>query len=188
LKRNWTLIALAVLFFWTLPAAAQGQANDAHAITEHMQNLKALVGRWTAVAAFHRADGSIRYDLGEYEIGYILDNSYLQWKVVLRDKEDPSKQHSFWIFTTYNPTTGKYDETYIYSGWALRVTETGDFDPATHTFNTTAFIPLEDGKRDEHVRTVIDLSNPRAIVYKHYSHYTGESKDRYLEITLTPAK
>ena len=143
-----------------------------------MSYLKPLAGTWSTVAEFHQKDGSLAYDLGSYKISFVLEGTYLQWEVELHDKDDPSKHHSFLIFVTYNPVTKKYDSTYFYSRWALRVTETGEYDDKSKEFRTTAFIPLEDGVHDENVRTITRLSDRNKIVYEHYSRYSNESAER----------
>jgi len=180
------LSLLLIAFTCSLPIAAQGRADDAQAILSNMSYLKSLVGTWSAVAEFHQKDGSIAYDLGSYNISFVLEDTYLQWEVELHDKKDPSKHHSFLIFITYNPVTKKYDSTYFYSHWALRVTETGEYDDKSKEFRTTAFIPLEDGIHDENVRTITRLNDPNRIVYEHYSRYNNESAERMnVVITLT---
>lgn len=169
---------LLIAFLWSLPAAPQRRADDAQAIFSNMSYLKPLVGAWRAVAEFHEKDGSLTYDLGSYKISIVLDGTYLQWEVELHDKDDPSKHHSFLNFTTYNPVTNKYDSTYFYSHWALRVTEIGEYDDKSKEFRTTAYIPLEDGVHDENVRTITSLSDHNKIVYEHYSRYSNESAER----------
>lgn len=161
-----------------ISTAAQGRADDAKAILASMDNLRPLVGTWVAVAEFHQRDGTLGYDLGTYKVSYVLEGTYLQCEVELHDKVDPAKHHSFLIFITYNPVTAKYDSTYFYSRWALRVTETGEYDNKTKEYRTVAFIPLEDGAHDENVRTITELSDRNNIVYKHYSRYSNESSER----------
>ena len=80
----------------------------------------------------------------------------------------------------------QYDSTYLYTRWAIRVTETGEYDAATRQFRTKAFIPKEDGVHDENVHTVTDLKDPNKIVYTHFSRYDNQSTERMdVEITLT---
>lgn len=145
-----------------------------------------MVGTWTAVAEFHQKDGTLAYDIGTYKISSVLEGTYLQWEVELHDKDNPRKHHSFLTFVTFNPVTKKYDSTYFYSRWALRVTETGEYDPKTKEYRTTAFIPLEDGVRDENVTTITKLDDRTRIVYEHYSRYSDEKAGRMnVVITLT---
>jgi len=177
---------LLIVFTCSLPIAAQGRANDAQAILSNMNHLKSLVGTWSAVAEFHSKDGNIAYDLGIYHISFVLENTYLQWEVELHDKNDPSKHHSFLMFITYNPVTEKYDSTYFYSHSALRVTEAGEYDDNSKEYRTTTFIPLEDGVRDENVRTITRLNDGNKIVYEHYSRHSDERAERMdVMITLT---
>lgn len=173
----------------SLPTTAQGRADDAQTILSNMKYLKPLVGTWNAVAEFHEKDGTLAYDLGTYKISFVLDGTYLQWDVELHPKDNPGKPHYFLNFITYNPVTKKYDSTYFYSRWALRVTETGDYDNKSKEFRTTAFIPLEDNVHDENVRTITKLADPNKIVYEHYSRYSNEDAERMnVVITLTRQK
>lgn len=177
---------LLIAFTCRVPVAAQGRANDVQAILSHMSDLKSLVGTWSAVAEFHEKDGSLAYDLGTYHISFVLEDTYLQSEVELHQKSDPSKHHTFLVFITYNPVTKKYDSTYLYSHWALRVTETGDYDDKSKEYRTTAFIPAEDGVRNENVRTITRLNDRNKIVYEHYSRYNDERAERMdVVITLT---
>jgi hypothetical protein len=150
-----------------------------------MSKLAPLVGKWRAAAKFYDSDG-VTEEVGAYSISSVLDDTYLQWEVELHHKENPKRSHSFIIYVTFNPMSNQYDSTYFYSRWALRVTETGEYDDATQEFRTKAFIPLEDGVHDENVRTTTSLKDPDKIVYKHYSRYSHEQAERLnLEITLT---
>lgn len=150
-----------------------------------MDKLIPLVGNWNATWKFHR-DGEIIERVGTDTISFVLDSTYLQWKVERHPKENPERSQSMLIFTTFNPRTNKYETTHFYNGSALRVTANGDYDAATHKLKEKAFIPLEDGVRDENVRTIIDLSDPNKIVYTHYSKFNDEPTERMdLEIILT---
>jgi hypothetical protein len=170
----------------SLLVAAQGRANDAQAIMSNMNYLNPLIGSWAALAEFHQKDGTLAYDTGTYKVSSVLEGTYLQMEVELHDKDNPSQHHSFLTFITFNPVTRKYDSTYFYSRWALRVTETGEYDPKTKEFRTTAFIPLEDGVRDENVSTITKISDRNKIVYEHYSRYSDEKAARMnVVITLT---
>jgi Protein of unknown function (DUF1579) len=187
LRLIWRAMSLLLIaFVGSVLVAAQGRADDADAILSNMNYPKPLVGNWSAVAEFHEKDGGLGYDVGSYKISFVLEGTYLQWEVELHDKANPSKHHSFLIFITYNPVTKKYDSTYFYSRWALRVTETGEYDDKSKEFRTTVFIPLEDGVHDENVRTITRLNDRNKIVYEHYSRYSNESAERMnVVITLT---
>ena len=110
--------------------------------------LAPLVGKWHAVASFHDKDRIIE-NIGTYTIAYVLDHTYLQWEVELHNKDNPKRSQSWVIFTTFNPATNQYNQTYFYSNWAQRVTESGEYDDATKEYKTSALVPLEDGVRSE---------------------------------------
>jgi len=93
------------------------------------------------------------------------------------------------VFTTFNPRSNRYDETYFYSRWALRVVEEGVFDDAARELRTTAFIPLEDDVHDENVRTILRFTDPDHATYLHYSRYSHEKSERLdLEIEMTKSR
>jgi Protein of unknown function (DUF1579) len=185
--RNRALWVFLAAFVSAAPLSAQGRADDAQAIFKNMENLKPLIGNWTAVVRFHDKDGSITEEAGTYKISSALEGTYLEEQVEFHRKDDPTKHHSFLVFITYNPVTKKYDSTYLYSRWALRVTESGEFDEKTKEYRTTAFIPNEDGSRDENVRTITKLAKPNEIEYSHYSRYSNETSELLnLVVTMTP--
>lgn len=184
LLRALAFVSLAVLC--GTPVAAQGRADDGPTILRNMSYLKPLVGTWDAVAEYHQKDGSLAYDVGTYKISYVLEGTYLEWDVELHDKNDPSQHHGFLNFVTYNPVTGRYDSTYFYSLWSLRVSETGRYDDKAKEFTTEGFIPLEGGVHDENVRTVTKIGDSNRIIQEHYSRYSNETTPRLdLVITLT---
>jgi hypothetical protein len=179
-------VLLVTLACASIAAQAQGQADDAGAILKNMEYLRPLVGTWSAAAHFHHRDGSTTEEVGTYKISSVLEGTYLQWEVEFHVKGDPKRHHSFMTFVTYNPVTQKYDGTYLYSLWALRVTESGEYNDKNKEFLTTAFIPLEDGAHDENVRTITRLGNRNEIQYLHYSRYSHESAETMdLDVTLT---
>jgi hypothetical protein len=189
LKRcRLTAALIVILTASTLPAHADDPAGDFVRIHEGMSKLAPMVGKWRATAIFHDGDKLTEND-GTYDIGWALEDSYLECHVELHRKDDPAHHHSFVIYITYNPASQHYDSTYLYSRWARRVTETGDYDAAKQEFKTQAYIPLEDGVRNENVHTVTHLQDPNKIVYTHYSRYDNESAERMdVEITLTREK
>jgi hypothetical protein len=162
----------------SLPSLAQGRADDAQTILTNMSYLKPWVGTWKVVAEFHQKDGTLAYDFGTYKVDYTLEGTYLQLQVELHDKDDPRRRHSFLTFITYNPVTQKYDTTFFYSRWALRVMETGEYDAKSKEFRTAAFIPLEDGEHDENVRTITKLGDRNKIIHEHYSRHSNENAER----------
>lgn len=175
----------------SLLVASAVRADDAEyaAIRSHMTKLAPLVGTWNAEATFYDAEGKVRREaVGTYAISWALDETYLEWRVDLRRKEDPSHHNGFVIFLTFDPRDSAYHLTYFYTRWALRVSEQGQYDDATQELRTTAFIPDEDGKRDEHVRTILSLASPTRLVYTHFSRYEDEAAERRdLVIVLTKA-
>lgn len=187
LHRSVILVLCLALVTWLGPfrsvrAADAGSISDYTKIRAGMNKLSPLLGKWHADAVF--ADG--RENVGTYDVHWALDDTYLEMEVDFHRKTDPSQHHGFVIYVTYNPATRHYESTYFYTRWAMRVTETGEFDEVANEFRTTAFIPLEDGKRDEHVRTIMGLKDPRKIVYDHYSRYSDQAAERMdVRITLT---
>ena len=163
-------------------AADAGSISDYARIRAGMNKLSPLLGKWRADAVF--ADG--HENVGTYDVHWALDDTYLEMEVDFHRKNDASQHHGFVIYLTYNPATRHYESTYFYTRWAMRVTESGEFDDVADEFRTTAFIPLEDGKRDEHVRTITELKNPNRIIYDHYSRYSDQAAERMdVRITLT---
>jgi|SRR5580704_16934651 hypothetical protein len=190
LRNYGCALVLALSAFLCVPALqAQDRADDANTIFRNMEYLKPLIGNWNAVVRFHERDGSITEEEGSYRISSVLDGTYLEQEVEFHAKDNPGKHHSFLIFITYNPVTRKYDSTYLYSRWALRVSEAGEYDERTKEYRTTAFIPLEDGTRDESVRTITKLGRGKRIEYEHYSRYSNESAERLnLDVVMTPVR
>jgi hypothetical protein len=128
-----------------------------------MRDLSGLVGTWDAHTSFD--------EVGTYTISWALDSTYLQWHLALGKR-------SMMIMLTYNPDSARYESTYFYNRSSLRVFETGAYDPAAHEFRTEAFIPREDGVRDEHVRTITKFFGDTAITYTHFSRYSDQAAER----------
>ncbi len=163
-------------------AADAGSISDYTKIRAGMIKLSPMVGKWQADAVY--ADG--HENVGTYDIHWALDDTYLEMEVDFHRKSDPAQHHGFVIYVTYNPATRHYESTYFYTRWAMRVTESGEFDDVAKEYRTTAFIALEDGKRDENVRTITELKNPNKVVYDHYSRYSDQANERMdVRITLT---
>jgi hypothetical protein len=180
-----TGILSVFVLFTTLLAPVRADDPEYLKIREGMKNLSPLIGTWDSVWKFHDKSG-VSVDVGTSSVTSVLDDTYLQWHVEHHSKEDPKHSRSFIIYTTFDPRSSRYDQTYFYSRSALRVTETGVYDDQAREFRTTAFIPLEDGIHDENVRTIISLKDPNKIVYTHYSRYNNETIERMdLEVTLT---
>jgi hypothetical protein len=180
---------LAAMFAATgLAPTAMAETPAVQSIFDHMAKLQPLVGAWKADIDFHERDGSIVREAADYAIKPVLDGTYLEWNVTVHLVADPRRVHSYMIMTTYNPDTGKYDQTYFYSRWAIRVTETGEFDDVAREFRTTAFIPREDGTHDESVHTVLRFEANRTIDYWHYSRYDNEKVEMMnLHAALSPS-
>lgn len=183
------LIGIAALL--GIAAASPAAADEAEylKIRDGMKKLAPLVGQWHAAGIFHDDDGATEEE-GTWKISSVLDDTYLQFEVERHRKGNPSRSHKFLTFITFNPRTNQYDVTFFYNRWALRVTETGEFNGAANEYRTRGFIPLEDGVNDETVRTTTSLKDPDKVLYKHYSRRspkdTCERMD--LEIVLTRAR
>jgi Protein of unknown function (DUF1579) len=180
MRNSFAIVATLVCTLSTV-----GAREDQHVrIRQEMEKLAPLVGEWDATWKFHR-DGTKIERVGTDSIAFVLDHTYLRWEVERHPKDDPNRSQAMLIFTTFNPGTNKYDTTCFYKGSALRVTANGDYDPGRRQLREKAFIPKEDGVRDENVRTIIDLSDPNNIVYTHYSKFSDEPAERMdLEIVL----
>jgi hypothetical protein len=63
-------------------------------------------------------------------------------------------------------------------GLRFGFTEDGVFDEQTKELRTSALIPLEDGKRDEHVRNIYKLADTDSLINFHYSQYSDEPSER----------
>ena len=184
-----TTAALAVFVFASTLAPLRGEPNEYDRILAGMRRLAPLVGTWDAVWKFHERDGNVSERVGTHTIAPVLDGTYLAWSVEQHRKGEAARGPRFMIYTTFDPRKNRYDQTYFYSRWALRVTETGDFDDAARAFRTTAFIPKEDDVHDENVRTILTFADSRHAVYRHWSRYDNEPVERLdLEIELTRSR
>jgi Protein of unknown function (DUF1579) len=179
----WSILPVMLSLLITL-ANAQNPASDFTKIHEAMSKLAPFVGKWDAVAIFHNRDGTVVENDGIWEINWALEETYLEFHVAMHRKGDPTHHNGFVTFITYNPRTEQYDLTYFYTHSALRVSETGVWDEKTKHLLTKAFIPLEDGVRDENVRTIHDLSDPNKITHTHYNRYSNEAAER-LQVVFT---
>jgi Protein of unknown function (DUF1579) len=186
LDRRFLLAVLALIVAAPLTLTrADNPAADYTRIREGISKLAPLVGKWRAVALFYDGDKITEND-GTYDIRWALEETYLEFREELHRRNDPSHHHELVLYVTYNPSNRQYDSTYFYSRWAIRVTETGEYDAVAREFRTKAFIPLEDGVHDENVRTITNLKDPNKIVYTHYSRYSNQARERMdVEITLT---
>lgn len=166
---------LLVLFALFCGQSAHAVDAKVQAIFLNMAKLGSLVGKWKADIDFYDRDGKLIKETADYSVHPTLDGTYLEADVSVWRNDDASKRHGFKIMTTFNPDTGKYDQTYFYSRWAIRVTETGEFDDASQEYRTTAFIPLEDGKHDESVHTTTKFQPNGSVEYWHWSRYDNET-------------
>jgi hypothetical protein len=137
-----------------------------------MRELAGFVGTWDARTTFHGRNGTPdSHEVGTYTISWALDSTYLQWTISLG-------RRSMLILLTYNPVSARYEQTYFYNGSALRVFETAEYDSVAREFRTVAFIPREDGVRDEHVHTTTKFLADTAIIHEHFSRYSDQSTER----------
>jgi uncharacterized protein DUF1579 len=159
-------------------STAAAQAENANAIREHMDHLRPLVGSWSADYEFHEKDGTTLVEPGAVTVSWVLDDTYLQVQAEHHRREDPSRHHMYITYITYDPVTKKYVCTFFFGRSAIRVTEDGVFDEQTKELRTSALIPLEDGKRDEHVRNIYKLAGTDSPINFHYSQYSDEPSER----------
>jgi hypothetical protein len=157
----------------TTSSAAQNRAK-ASLIREKMRALRPFVGSWSAATVFHERQLGVAEtkEVGTYAISFVLDSTYLKWEILLR-RTDNGRVRSMMILLTYNPDSVRYEGNYFYNGSPLKVFEVGEYNSAREQLRTTAFIPREDGIRDENVRTVTTV-DPTRIVYEHYSRHSDE--------------
>jgi hypothetical protein len=152
MKKASLYLAALVLSAFILECRA---LDDEHQKTiDGIATLGPLIGKWHAVARFHDKDRIIE-NVGTYTISYELDNTYLRWEVELHNKDNSKRSQAWVIYITFKPATNQYNQTYFYSNWAQRVTESGEYDDETKEYKTSALVPLEDGV---HVMKVFELS------------------------------
>jgi hypothetical protein len=186
MKNTLRSSAALVLFATALPVFAE-DAEYAK-IRAGVSKLAPLLGSWNTVWSFFDKDG-VTEEVGTTEVSYVLDETYLQLVVERHNPRNPARRKRMITYITYNPRSSQYDTTYFYSRWAVRVTETGEYDDEDQEFHTSALIPLEDGKRDENVRTITSFRDPNRLVHTHYSRYNNEDSERRdLEIVMRRAK
>ena len=73
-------ITVVMLIFTLARTAAVAQEDQNVRIRQEMDKLAPLVGKWNATWKFHH-DGEIIERVGTDSISFVLDNTYLQWKV-----------------------------------------------------------------------------------------------------------
>ena len=177
---------MTVLLAWPVSADDPEYAK----IRNGMRKLAPLVGKWDVAVAFHAPDGTVTEEVGTWTVSSVLDDTYLEFQTERHPKDNPKRHALVLFYVTFNPRSNKYDITYFYNRWSLRVTETGEFDDATQEFRTRGYIPQEDGVNDETVRATTSLKGHDRISYKHYSMRSPRETAQRLdvEMILTPAK
>lgn len=182
IRPGWVTIlfrSVLILILCASRSAGGASAGDAKAILEHMEHLQPLVGTWVADYEFHNPDGTIDIvEPGSVKVSWVMDNSYLQIQTEHHRPNDPSHHWTYFTFITYDPVSAKYVCTFFYGGWSTRVTEDGIFDSQSNELRTIGIVPLEDGKRDEHVRNIYRLTSTAPPSIIHYSRYTDETAER----------
>ena len=176
----WTWVGLVSFSLGAIVHTASAQNRDtASIIKQRMREVATFAGSWRATTAFHNREGQApEYrEAGTYEISWILDSTYLRWDISLHGPLT-GQERSMVIMMTYNPDSLRYEVTYFYSGSPLRVFEAGEYDTTRKEFRTRAFIPREDGIRDENVRTISRITTANDILYEHYSRYSDEGAER----------
>jgi hypothetical protein len=166
-KSLLSLFGFALLICTTLTAFAD--EAEYQKIRLQMNKLSPLIGKWNVAATFHGMDGGVREQVATWSVSSVLDETYLEFQTERHSKNTPERSAKVAWYITFNPKTNKYELTYFYNKWALRVTETGEYDDATREFRTRGYIPLEDGVNDETVRAIFSLNDENKIVYTHYS-------------------
>ena len=152
-----------------------------------MKKLNGFVGTWNAKTIFHLKDGKSMTETGTYRVSWTLDSCYQQWNLELQNDSTKKKRYMM-ILMTYNNDSLRYELNYFYAGWPIKVFETGTLN-SDNEFLTSAFIPLEDGKHDEHVRTITKLTTPGELHYQHFSRFDYEQTERRdFEAALTRQK
>jgi Protein of unknown function (DUF1579) len=173
--RHWRIFAAAICGTLAFASAAWPQAaGDDRKILDNMAKLKPMIGRWRAAIDYHNRDGSVELRGGDYDIRPVLRDTYLQLDADIYRLNDRAKHHGFIMMTTYNPDTKKFDGTYFYTLWAMRVTEAGVFDDARQELAVDTFVPKEDGVHDETVHAVWKFNRNGTIEYWHWSRYDNE--------------
>jgi Protein of unknown function (DUF1579) len=169
------LASLIASLLATPPCTNPRQPPRASITRAKMRALAGLVGVWDAQTVFHEKDGKTpeHREIGTYTISWALDSSYLQWDLSLHARDNPAHTRHMMILQTYNPDSSRYEQTYFYKTSAMRVFETGTYDTVAREYRTAAFIPLEDGTRDEQVRTITKIGSD-TVVYTHYSRHSNE--------------
>jgi hypothetical protein len=158
----------------------------AQTIKDRMRDVSALVGSWEATYAFHSGQGlgHDTQEVGTQVVTWALDSTYLKSETERHRSDDPhSRRLQLWLLT-WNPDSSRYEQSYFYSGSPLKVFEFGEYSAERREFSTRAFIPLEDGVRNEHVRTVTHIRSSDEITYEHYSRYSDEAVERN-DLTIT---
>lgn len=184
------LISSGICVITAIALAAPADATERQYVQmrDAMRRLSPLEGAWRSVWRFYDKHGVTELP-GTYTISFVLDGAYLEWRAEHRRKNDPHRNYSWILMTTFNPDSNRYEQTYFFNTWPYRVTESGVFDSKRREFRTKAVIPREDGVHDEHVRSIVDLRDVNKIVYTHYSRYSYENRERLqLVVTLTRLK
>jgi hypothetical protein len=156
-------------------------------IKVHMKKLQDFVGTWKAQTTFHLRAGRTRTETGPYQVSWALDGRYQQWNLELQN-DSTQKTRFMMILVTFNNDSSRYEVNYFYAGWPIKVFETGILS-RDNSFLTSAFIPLEDGKHDEYVKTITKLISSDQIEYLHFSRFDYEKAERKdFEAKLTRVK
>jgi hypothetical protein len=183
--RRLNSLCVGILIVFALAAPASATEQQYLQMSGAMKKLSPLVGTWHSEWRFYGKDG-VTVLPGTYTISYVLDGAYLEWHAQRERKNDPSRNYSWVLLTTFNPESKRYEQTYFYNTWPNHVTETGVFDSTRQEYRTQAIVPREDGIHDEHVRSIVSLRDVNKIVYIHYSRYSYEKRERLqLVVTLT---
>ena len=124
--------------------ALAAPATAAEPIAEHLAKLTPLIGSWNATATVYPRGGQPVSTAVDHTIESALGGTYLRWEAVSKGTALPS----FVLMITYDSRAQAFRQTYFYAGTAFWLTETGQFDDATHEYRTTARIEGAAGGRD----------------------------------------
>lgn len=133
-----TLICIAALICTASLVPVRADEAEYVKIREAMTKLAPLADKWNAAVTFHDQDG-VTEEVGTWSVSFVLDDTYLEFQTERHIRDHPERNNKIIFYVTFNPGSNRYETTYFYNRWALRVTETGEYDDRTRerTMSTT---------------------------------------------------